>query len=133
MELSLLIAGACFVLGLLVGGIAGRWRGQHDNKSRELESQVKHLHDEMNQYRDEVGRHFNKTGELFNTMTRHYRDIYQHLATGAQKLSNTKPGVFQLDELVKTPKLNDASTAARETAQPPSDYEKTDTSETSGK
>lgn len=96
MGTTVIIAGLLFIVGLTVGGIAGRWRGQRHNKSQELEKEVDRLRTDMQQYRDEVGQHFNKTGELFNTMTQNYRETYAHLATGAQKLSDDKTDIFQL-------------------------------------
>ncbi|MBL1432802.1 MAG: YhcB family protein [Gammaproteobacteria bacterium] len=128
MGTTIIIAGILFIVGLTVGGIAGRWRGKHDNKSLELEKEVGQLKTDMNQYRDEVGQHFNKTGELFNTMTQNYRDIYEHLATGAQKLSNDKTDVFQLNGFSRAPKLPSEG-ALKDEMQPPesqapSDYAK---------
>jgi len=123
MGTTIIIAGLLFIIGLTVGGIAGRWREKHDNKSLELEKEVDQLRSDMNEYRDEVGEHFNKTGELFNTMTQNYRDIYEHLATGAQKLSNDKTDVFQLNGFNGAPRLKDESVDAT-VAQPPSDYAK---------
>lgn len=124
MGTTIIIAGLLFIIGLTVGGIAGRWRGKHDNKSQELEKEVDQLRTDMNQYRDEVGEHFNKTGELFNTMTQNYRDIYEHLATGAQKLSNDKTDVFQLNGFNGAPRLKDETAADTDAPQVPSDYAK---------
>jgi len=117
MGTTILIAGLLFIVGLTVGGIAGRWRGQYDNRSKELTKEVDQLRTDMKQYRDEVGQHFNKTGELFNTMTQNYRDIYDHLATGAQKLSNDKVDVFQLNGFNGAPKLKGESAAGKAAQQ----------------
>lgn len=133
MGTTIIIAGLLFIIGLTIGGIAGRWRGKHDNKSLELEKEVDQLRSDMNQYRDEVGEHFNKTGELFNTMTQNYRDIYEHLATGAQKLSNDKTDVFQLNGFNDAPRLKDETTADTGTPQVPRDYAKHDTASTESK
>ncbi len=124
MGTTVIIAGLLFIAGLTVGGIAGRWRGQHDNKSRELEKEVDLLRADMTRYRDEVGQHFNKTGELLNAMTRNYRDIYEHLATGAQKLSNDKTDVFQLEGFNDSLKLKKDDTTDAPMPQAPSDYVK---------
>ncbi len=137
MGTTVIIAGLLFIVGLTVGGIAGRWRGQRDNKSQELEKEVDQLRIDMKQYRDEVGQHFNKTGELFNTMTQNYREIYQHLATGAQNLSATadKTDIFQLVSFNDSLKLKKApqghvegehveDTTDAPAPQAPSDYAK---------
>jgi len=120
MGTTVIIAGLLFIVGLTVGGIAGRWRGQRDNKSQELEKEVDRLRTDMQQYRDDVGQHFNKTGELFNTMTQNYREIYAHLATGAQTLSATadKTDIFQLVSFNDTLKLKKALPRAKHGARP---------------
>jgi len=126
MGTTILIAGLLFIVGLTIGGIAGRWRGKHDNKSRELTKELDQLRADMKNYRTEVGQHFSKTGELFNTMTQNYRDIYEHLATGAQKLSNDKADVFKLNGFNGVPKLEGESIDDKSVQQPPrqapSDY-----------
>ncbi len=109
MGTTVLIAGALFIIGVAIGGIAGRWRGQHDNKSKQLEEEVDQLRSDMNDYRQEVGEHFHKTGELFNTMTQNYREIYEHLATGAQQLSDDETSIFKLNDFSGAPKLSDKS------------------------
>ena len=133
MGTTVLIAGALFIVGLTIGGIVGRWRGQHDNKSKQLEEEVDKLRTDMNNYRDEVGEHFHKTGELFNAMTQNYREIYEHLATGAQKLSNDEANVFQLNSFNGAAKLSDSSAdttvpsgVSDTPPQAPSDYPKPD-------
>ncbi len=113
MGTTVIIAGLLFIVGLTVGGIAGRWRGQRDNKSQELEKEVDQLRIDMQQYRDEVGQHFNKTGELFNAMTQNYREIYAHLATGAQTLSDDKTDIFQLVSFNDSLKLKKALPCAK--------------------
>jgi len=41
---------------------------------------------ELDEYRKSVDRHFIKTSQLFNRLTDNYREIYEHLAVGAQDL-----------------------------------------------
>ncbi|MEM7082193.1 MAG: DUF1043 family protein [Pseudomonadota bacterium] len=41
---------------------------------------------ELDQYKEEVGQHFTTTSELFRDLTEKYRDVYNHLASGAQSL-----------------------------------------------
>jgi len=44
------------------------------------------LREEFDEYRDDVNEHFDRTSELFREMTEKYRDVYNHLAAGAQSL-----------------------------------------------
>ena len=53
-------------------------------KQKLQELQRSHAH-----YRDEVSDHFSTTAELVQQMTDSYKDVYQHLASGAQDLCST--------------------------------------------
>jgi uncharacterized membrane-anchored protein YhcB (DUF1043 family) len=56
------------------------------SKIKDLESQIRQLKDSHSEYRDSVSDHFGMTAELVQHMTESYRDVYQHLASGAQDL-----------------------------------------------
>ncbi len=48
---------------------------------------------ELDEYRGEVGEHFDRTSEIFRDLTVRYRDLYEHLATGANSLcTDNEPG-----------------------------------------
>ena len=73
-------------LGLVIGMlIAGRLNAS-PSRIRELEARVRQLTDSHAAYRASVGEHFSTTAELVQHMTESYRDVYQHLANGAQHL-----------------------------------------------
>lgn len=55
------------------------------------------LRKEMEGYRAEVNDHFTRTAELFKESTEKYRDLYEHLAGGAQKLADDLPDRAQLE------------------------------------
>lgn len=57
---------------------------------KELEEQIQELESRHNRYRDSVSEHFGMTAELIQQMTESYRDVYQHLATGAQNLCSSE-------------------------------------------
>jgi uncharacterized protein len=78
---------ACLAVGLVAGLLVGR-KVQTGNPARvtELEAQVQELQRHHADYRENVSEHFNTTAELVQQMTESYRDVYQHLATGAQQL-----------------------------------------------
>ena len=75
------------VIGLALG-VGGAWLLA---RRRAPEQSVDELREEFEEYRDEVTAHFEKTSELFMDMTERYRDVYTHLASGAQKLSLERP------------------------------------------
>lgn len=76
-----------------IGGGAGFFiaRQIKDKRTLELEQQLQATQSKLTEYQDEVNRHFLKSSLLFNKLTDNYREVYEHLATGAQKLCKEKP------------------------------------------
>lgn len=74
------------VVGIAIGYfLAGRVIN-NPSKIVELEQQLQNLQLSNSRYRDEVSEHFSTTAELVQQMTDAYKDVYQHLASGAQDL-----------------------------------------------
>lgn len=97
-EISLLAwMGSAIVFA--IGGGAGFFiaRQIKDKRTLELEQQLQATQSKLTDYQDEVNRHFLKSSLLFSKLTDNYRDVYEHLATGAQKLCNEKPVISALD------------------------------------
>lgn len=91
-EISLLIwlGGAIvFAIGSGTGFFVARQL--KDKRTLELEQQLQATQSRLSEYQNEVNRHFLKSSLLFNKLTDNYREVYEHLATGAQKLCNEKP------------------------------------------
>ncbi|VAX03692.1 hypothetical protein MNBD_GAMMA19-2103 [hydrothermal vent metagenome] len=121
-----------------IGGGVGFYiaRQVKDKHTLGLEKQLETTQNQLSEYQGEVNRHFLKTSLLFNKLTDDYREVYEHLATGAQKLCNDKPLAATLD-LPETKILTAAGAAATiaseekpavETITPaPSDAEHDDT------
>jgi uncharacterized membrane-anchored protein YhcB (DUF1043 family) len=82
-----------------IGGATGYFisRQLKDKRTRELEEKLAATRTELADYRGEVNQHFLKTSLLVGKLTNNYREVYEHLATGAQKLCNEKPGTPKLD------------------------------------
>lgn len=70
-------------LGWVITSLAAR-RGAGGKTVADMER-------EMEQYREQVDDHFARTAELFKDTTEKYRDLYEHLAGGAQTLCNDLP------------------------------------------
>lgn len=82
-----LIAIACLAAGTVLGVvIAGRIGNSSPARISELESELEAMQQKHNTYRESVSDHFGTTAELIQQMTDSYRDVYQHLANGAQEL-----------------------------------------------
>ncbi len=69
------------VAGATIGaGVAALFRAKGGAAS------AARLEEELDTYRGEVDEHFERTSELFRDLTEKYRDLYDHLATGAGDL-----------------------------------------------
>ena len=81
-----IVAGAGLLVGLFLGWVIAsllqRRGGGHS---------AAQLRKEMEDYREEVNEHFSRTAELFKESTEKYRDLYEHLAGGAQELCSDLP------------------------------------------
>lgn len=80
---------ALFAIGIGCGIFMGRNKDDSGDKIKRLEGELADAKAEMDGYRQQVGEHFGETAELFNKMTSDYRDLYQHLAGGAQQLCDS--------------------------------------------
>lgn len=75
-------------LGIAIGYFLAGRLNNNPTKIGELEQQLQDLQRSNSRYRDEVSEHFSTTAELVQQMTDSYKDVYQHLAGGAQDLCN---------------------------------------------
>jgi uncharacterized membrane-anchored protein YhcB (DUF1043 family) len=73
-------------VGIAIGYFVAGRVNNNPTKIGELEQQLQDLQRSQSRYRDEVSEHFSTTAELVQQMTDSYRDVYQHLANGAQDL-----------------------------------------------
>jgi len=88
-------------------------------------SAVEKLEEEHSQYREGVDAHFVKTAELFKDLTDQYRDVYQHMAQGADQLCSDEVKTIQSD-LAKTGLLSQQVTEAEQEKESEQEIEVTD-------
>jgi len=84
---TLIIVGLiCLLGGGAIGALVFR---SFDTRSqnRALEERAFRAEDELKRYQQDVAEHFAKTSELVNGLTQSYRDVYEHLANSALKLT----------------------------------------------
>lgn len=86
-----------FALGIGAGFLLAWLALPHRRRVRQLEHALEDAQQEITEYRGQVNKHFKRTAELFEEMTQRYREIYRHLATGAQTLCEERPQSLQLD------------------------------------
>ena len=81
------VAALGFIVGAFIAWLATSLMQRRANKG----ASVVQLRKEMEDYREEVNEHFARTAELFKETTEKYRDLYEHLAGGAQELCDDLP------------------------------------------
>lgn len=135
MENIWLLSIAALAIGAVIGFLMGRSTGSN-NRQAELAEQLENTQKELESYKSEVTDHFEKTAALVNNLTSSYKEVHEHLATGAQGLC--QPGTIDMAlEPAMTPKLESTESELDETpaseasdtneddsavAEPPRDY-----------
>jgi uncharacterized membrane-anchored protein YhcB (DUF1043 family) len=72
--------------GVALGVAAGRFWPLDSLRLKTVENERDAASKELQSYREEVSEHFQHTGDLFDRITRDYHTLYEHLATGADRL-----------------------------------------------
>ena len=85
-----LLAIGGLAIGVVIGVVFANRLGTSPARVQELENQIRQLKQDHSDYRDDVSDHFRMTAELVQHMTESYRDVYQHLANGAQDLCSSE-------------------------------------------
>jgi uncharacterized membrane-anchored protein YhcB (DUF1043 family) len=114
------VGAALLVLGLGIGLLLGRRTSIADQKHREVERKLDQVLQDKKAYEDEVVEHFSDTARLLNGLTESYRDVHNHLATGAANLCQGL-GPVSLDRLENSAD-NPEIPAHLADIQPPLDY-----------
>lgn len=113
-----------FAVGLVVGAVVYKILKSDEAKVKLLEEQLEALEREHETYKDNVHSHFNNSATLLNNLTDSYREVYRHMATGAQALCPE----YISDQLSHSARAQEALTrdtfgeAAEEEPAPPRDY-----------
>lgn len=136
-ENSIWIIGAvALAAGGLIGYLLGR-SGSDASQRQTLSDQLDETKAELTTYKQDVTEHFEKTAELVNQLTNTYREVHQHLASGAQSLCDSDTASLALKEsaqarLTAAPEASDApipvvtdvvpNEEAEKIPEPPRDY-----------
>ena len=111
----------CLAIGAAAGYfLAGRLNAS-PTKISQLEQQLQDLQRSHARYKEEVSEHFSTTAGLVQQMTDSYRDVYQHLAIGAQELCSGDVA-SQLLPAASDGMFNRALTVDEAHVQAPRDY-----------
>ncbi|MEM9256021.1 MAG: DUF1043 family protein [Pseudomonadota bacterium] len=74
------------LLGVVIGWWLGRNTSASGQKYREVERKLDQVLQDKKLYEDEVVEHFTATAHLLNNLTESYREVHNHLASGAANL-----------------------------------------------
>ena len=122
--MTLLVGLISFAVGLLVGALVYKQLKSDEAKVRMLEEQLENVEREYESYKDNVHSHFNNTATLLNNLTDSYREVYRHMASGAQALCPE----YISEQLSHSARTQDSLTrdnftdGAQEAVSPPRDY-----------
>ncbi len=76
------------VAGGIIGALLTRQFGNQEQQNKELETRLQEAEDRLNNYQSDVSEHFAETSRLVNNLTKDYKEVYEHLASSALKLTN---------------------------------------------
>ena len=111
----------CLATGTAAGYFLASRIKASPTKISELEQQLQDLQRSHARYKEEVSEHFSTTAGLVQQMTDSYRDVYQHLAIGAQELCSGEVA-SQLLPAASDGLFNRALTVDEANVQAPRDY-----------
>ena len=103
-SVAILIATAVLSLG---AGLAGGWLLGMRRKSKrdvimDLEARLERAIESRADYEAEVAEHFATTAQLLSRMTQDYREVYNHLASGADSLCDGEVSMPSASTLLET-------------------------------
>jgi uncharacterized membrane-anchored protein YhcB (DUF1043 family) len=105
MSFDWLTNGIFFLGGAVLGALLTLWLQPSNQKSRQLEKQLKENEHKQTTYQNQVSEHFSETAELFSELTEKYKKVYDHLSKGSQSLCSE-------DLITEQLKLNDLQQTA---------------------
>ena len=122
-DFSSLLITALFALiaGIGLGAVVSRRLSSDGRKQRDLERSLDELARQQKDYQHQVVEHFTDTAKLLNNLAESYRDVHNHLASGASELCDDDVGKIlqRIPDSAMTQIAADPEPAA---VQPPLDY-----------
>ncbi len=78
-----------FCIGGLIGAVISRTLIPPANQ-KDLEKQLLKAQSDLETYQQDVAQHFAETSRRINNLTESYREVHEHLASGAIQLTNAE-------------------------------------------
>ena len=89
-EQTVWMIGAAALAGLLAGWLLGRaGGGSKERHLAQLEEELKAERARMHEFRHQVDAHFDRTASLFASIAGSYKELFEHLSSGYDKLTTT--------------------------------------------
>ncbi len=113
---TIIIALISCTIGAVLGFIYGNRGTQSAKRNNELQEQFQATEQELKQYRLEVTEHFKETSQLVDNLTEAYREVHNHMADAASKLTPTSleepllknfPAKEEIEAISQAPIAND--------------------------
>lgn len=114
-------AAAGLIIGLGAGIILSR-AFFSSSKDKSLQQHLHQTQDELKSYQLEVTQHFSETAQLLKKMAESYRDVHNHLASGANNLSKDAQGLPVMKKLPEIDTITESSIEHTAHISPPLDY-----------
>lgn len=102
-----IILGGCVVIALGLGFLAGFYLGGDKDKA------VKEAQQAHDDYREDVHEHFEQTSQIMSRMVEDYRQMYEHMSEGADKLAD-----MHQERVITPPPAPEAITAQDRDEEP---------------
>lgn len=88
--------GVAFIFGLIIGWVVYYFLSLGGDSAK-TKAELDQLKQEHTAYRSKVDGHFLHTAELFKDLTDQYREVYKHMASGADTLCSEEVKKLQAD------------------------------------
>lgn len=96
LETLIILGVVMLITGAVIGVVVGRtW--VPSEQQRDLEHRLVSAKEELDEYQQDVAKHFMATSKKVSDLTQSYRDLHEHLATGALRLTSTEIGKELID------------------------------------
>jgi uncharacterized membrane-anchored protein YhcB (DUF1043 family) len=86
MEQMVIGAAIGAIVGIFLGYVTGRRTAPGSEQTRELEQKLESTLADSRRFEERVAVHFAESAEKLNRLTEQYREIHEHLASGAEAL-----------------------------------------------
>lgn len=119
-----ILIGFLMVIIAVAGFFAGRYFAPNQQEINDLNNQLADKDAEHQKYREQVAEHIAGSALKFNKITQEYRELYEHLATGAhdlcerraipRELSTTHVNILAVESPSSAPQLESDTNEASE-------------------